>query len=260
MRSRFEFCSFMTVILTLGIASVAFAAGPGGGGGGAGGGGAAGGGSQPQLVNYKVTGTVIAPACDSIASDACIAFPNAEPFTLTYTVNLGTKPNLQNTPQSCVAGTAVDVGGQTIQTTRTVALYSKAITNFLLVFDNGTRFSAPTADISIENDTCLAGGVNAYDSYRIEAKTITGTNIFPSTPANLQPSLGFRLGLVDQAGFGLAPLPPNALASLDLATAAPEAHLLQYNGVSAVVTAKIPTIGIPEAISDLQLSTLEIVP
>jgi hypothetical protein len=269
MKIRYGLSGLLAGVVVLATAVSAVAAGgggaggggPGGGGGGAGGGG---GGTAPVLVNYKVTGTIQAPiGCqDGLGADICQTFATGIPFTLTYTVDIAAKAGVQKFPQNCIASTAVDTNPGTISTTRTVAVFSKAVSNIDLELDNGVSYLGPgqSADVSLENDTCLAGGVAASDTYRIDAKNVVGLNVFPSFDGNNAAAVSFSLILNDQAGPGLAPLPPTALTSLDLATAAPEAHLLQYNQVLASLSFRFPTVGVPSWTVGLTLATLEVVP
>jgi len=246
------------IILHVGAAP-ALAAGPGGGGGGGGaGGGGGGGGTVPVLVNYKITGTVSPePGCanGTLGSDVCQTFVPGSPFTLTYTVNLATTASLQNATQPCATNSVTN----TFLTTKAAAVYSKAVTNFNLQLASGVSYVAPDADITIENDVCLAGGVQATDLYQIYAKSVT-----PVVPPGIAPfaaNTSFALILADQATVGLTPLvPPTALTSLNLATAAPEAHLLEYNVVSTQLLFRFATVGFVTFHIAFTTSTLEIVP
>jgi hypothetical protein len=240
------------------------AGGPGGGGGGGGTGG--GGGSAPTIVNYKLTGTIVAPAgCNGGVQlgyqEICAAFATGTPFTLTYTVNLSTQANLQNTKQDCAASLAVDTNPGTIQTTRTVALFSKAVSNINLQLANGVAYAGSGADVSLENDTCLASGVSAWDIYSINAQSLSGPNSFPSF-SNGTATVSFVLALADMASVvdPNSPLPPSALTSLSLPTAAPEAHLLQDNSRLTAIMFRFPTVGQASWGVGLPISTWEVVP
>jgi hypothetical protein len=246
------------------LAAPALAAG-GTGGGGTGGGG---GGTAPTLVNYKLTGTIVAPAgCSGGVQlgyqEICAAFATGTPFTLTYTVNVSTQANLQNFKQDCAASLAVDTNPGTIQTTRTVALFSKAVSNINLQLANGVAYVGPgqSADVSLENDTCLASGVSAWDIYSINAQSLSGPNSFPSF-SNGTATISFVLALADMASVvdPNSPLPPAALTSLSLPTAAPEAHLLQDNSRLTAIMFRFPTAGQASWGVGLPISTWEVVP
>jgi hypothetical protein len=260
MSKNFGYAAIIAAAMVAGALPVpALAAGgPGGGGGG--------GGSAPTLVNYKLTGTIVAPAgCIGGVQlgyqEICAAFATGTPFTLTYTVNLSTQANLQNTKQDCAASLAVDTNPGTIQTTRTVALFSKAVSNINLQLANGVAYIGPGADVSLENDTCLASGVSAWDIYSVNAQSLSGPNSFPSF-SNGTATVSFVLALADMASVvdPNSPLPPTALTSLSLPTAAPEAHLLQDNSRLTAIMFRFPTVGQASWGVGLPISTWEVVP
>jgi hypothetical protein len=263
MSKNFGYAAIIAAAMVAGALPVpALAAGgPGGGGGG-------GGGSAPTLVNYKLTGTIVAPAgCNGGVQlgyqEICAAFATGTPFTLTYTVNVSTQANLQNLKQGCAASLAVDTNPGTIQTTRTVALFSKAVSNINLQLANGVAYVGPgqSADVSLENDTCLASGVSAWDIYSINAQSLSGPNSFPSF-SNGTATVSFVLALADMASVvdPNSPLPPTALTSLSLPTAAPEAHLLQDNSRLTAIMFRFPTVGQASWGVGLPISTWEVVP
>ena len=262
MSKNFGYAAIIAAAMVAGALPVpALAAGgPGGGGGG--------GGSAPTLVNYKLTGTIVAPAgCNGGVQlgyqEICAAFATGTPFTLTYTVNVSTQANLQNLKQGCAASLAVDTNPGTIQTTRTVALFSKAVSNINLQLANGVAYVGPgqSADVSLENDTCLASGVSAWDIYSINAQSLSGPNSFPSF-SNGTATVSFVLALADMASVvdPNSPLPPTALTSLSLPTAAPEAHLLQDNSRLTAIMFRFPTVGQASWGVGLPISTWEVVP
>jgi hypothetical protein len=264
MSKNFGYAAIIAAAMVAGALRVpALAAGgPGGGGGGGGGG------SAPTLVNYKLTGTIVAPAgCNGGVQlgyqEICAAFATGTPFTLTYTVNVSTQANLQNLKQDCAASLAVDTNPGTIQTTRTVALFSKAVSNINLQLANGVAYVGPgqSADVSLENDTCLASGVSAWDIYSINAQSLSGPNSFPSF-SNGTATVSFVLALADMASVvdPNSPLPPTALTSLSLPTAAPEAHLLQDNSRLTAIMFRFPTVGQASWGVGLPISTWEVVP
>jgi hypothetical protein len=195
--------------------------------------------------------------------EICAAFATGTPFTLTYTVNVSTQANLQNLKQDCAASLAVDTNPGTIQTTRTVALFSKAVSNINLQLANGVAYVGPgqSADVSLENDTCLASGVSAWDIYSINAQSLSGPNSFPSF-SNGTATVSFVLALADMASVvdPNSPLPPTALTSLSLPTAAPEAHLLQDNSRLTAIMFRFPTVGQASWGVGLPISTWEVVP
>jgi len=256
------------IVLHVGAAP-ALAAGPGGGGGGGGGaGGGGGGGTAPVLVNYKITGTIGAPGgCSGGVvqpgfQEICPAFPTGTPYTLTFTVNVSTQAGLQNdNNQWC--GTSTTNPTAQINTTRTVALFSKAIENFNLQLANGVSYvgPGPSGDVSLENDTCLAGGVAAWDTYTVNAKSVNGPNLFPSFSSGTA-TVSYVLFLAEMASIvdPRYPLPPALLSSLNLATAAPETHLLLANNLRHAIEFRFPTAASPSWGVGLQITTFEVVP
>ncbi len=247
----------------------ALAAGPGGGGGGGGGtGGGGGGGSVPTVVNYKITGNILfTPALCSPTpqlgyAEFCAAFPTGTPFTLTFTVTTSTSAGLQN-DGNFWCGTSSTDPSATIKTTRSVAVFSKAVSNINLQLANGISYVAPgqSGDISLENDTCLAGGVAAWDRYSLDAKSLTGPNSFPSY-SNGTATVSLFMTLNDMANVSdpNSPLPPTALTSLSLPAAAPEAHALQYNSAAVGIGFRFPLAGQVTVAVGLPISTWEVVP
>ena len=193
--------------------------------------------------------------------EACTAFPTGTPFTLTFSVNTSVRPNTQNSQQSCPASLAVDTNPGTIQTTRTVALFQKAVSNVNLQLANGISYVGSGGDVALENDTCLASGVTAWDVYSVNVQSVTGPNSFPSFSSGIA-NVGFVLSLAEVASAvdPRFPLPPTALQSLDLAAAAPQAHLLQDTSQLSMITFRFPTVGAVSWAVGLPISTFEVVP
>ncbi|HEY1545169.1 MAG TPA: hypothetical protein VGG01_22450 [Xanthobacteraceae bacterium] len=216
------------------------------------------------MINYKVTGNIVGPGgCVGGVhpgfEEACAAFATGTPFTLTFSVNTGVKANTQNAQQACAATLAVDFNGGTIETTRTVALFSKAVSNINLQLANGVSYVG-SGDVSLENDTCLASGVTATDIYNISAK-MTGPNSFPSFSSGTA-TVGFVFTLAEVASAvdPNHPLPPTALQSLNLPDAHPEAHLLQDTSQQSILTFRFPNVGAVSWAVGLPISTFEVVP
>ena len=75
-------------------------------------------------------------------------------------------------------------------------------------------------------------------------------------------TVSFVLALADMASVvdPNSPLPPTALTSLSLPTAAPEAHLLQDNSRLTAIMFRFPTVGQASWGVGLPISTWEVVP
>jgi hypothetical protein len=210
-------------------------------------------------VNYRVTGTIQGldalcnPSPHPGYADICPVFVTGTPFVLTYTVNLSTQAGFQTVSQNCLGP-----NGQ-FATRETQAVYSKAVSNINLQLANGVSYIGKDADVSLINDLCLSGGISAWDFYRIDAKSVTGPNSFPSFSGGTA-TVSFFVALTNQAGVGLGPLPPPALTTTDLSTAAPEAHLLQYTTVQLGLAFRFPTVGQPSWGVGLIPASFEVVP
>jgi hypothetical protein len=258
--------------LAFGLTSPSFAKGGGGGSSGgtvAGGGGGGGSGKPtPNLVDYKITGTIIPPfACQTPGAtppgyaDVCKAFPAGAPFTLTYTIDVGAAVNLENREYGCVRIGASNPNDNPIVLHGQAALYRNAVTNLKLQLGNGASYTGARGDVTLENDTCLVpGSALSRDDYTIVFDTVSGLSFFPSFNPSASASVNFRLTLEEQAGVGFPNPTPHALNSTDLATAAPEQHLLEYNVTLGDLQFLYPATRVPSFDFSLAPSTLTVVP